>query len=75
MLPRLQTLPRLLTLALTSVFLVQSGTSDKKVRPEVKTDRLFISIVCIACLYVCHNAMKYIMFVRVRISLKNCLIS
>lgn len=35
MLPRLQTLPRLLTLALTSVFLVQSGTSDKKVRPEV----------------------------------------
>ncbi|XP_057189282.1 matrix metalloproteinase-14a [Triplophysa rosa] len=35
MLPRLQTLPRLLTLALTSVFLVQSGTSDKNVRPEV----------------------------------------
>ncbi|XDV18583.1 hypothetical protein PO909_024242 [Leuciscus waleckii] len=34
MLPKLQTLPRLLPLALASVFLVQSGTSDKEVRPE-----------------------------------------
>ncbi|XP_042615747.1 matrix metalloproteinase-14-like [Cyprinus carpio] len=34
MLPKLQSLPRLLPLALASVFLVQSGTSDKEVRPE-----------------------------------------
>lgn len=34
MLPRLLRLPRLLTLALASVFLVQSGTSDSQVRPE-----------------------------------------
>ncbi|KAI2662793.1 Matrix metalloproteinase-14 [Labeo rohita] len=34
MLPKLQSLPRLLPLALASVFLVQSGSSDKEVRPE-----------------------------------------
>ncbi|XP_052005418.1 matrix metalloproteinase-14a [Xyrauchen texanus] len=34
MLPRLQTLPRLLTLALASIFLVQNGASDREVRPE-----------------------------------------
>ncbi|KAK2913621.1 hypothetical protein Q8A67_002020 [Cirrhinus molitorella] len=34
MLPKLKSLPRLLPLALASVFLVQSGSSDKEVRPE-----------------------------------------
>uniref|UniRef100_A0A8C2KCL3 Matrix metallopeptidase 14a (membrane-inserted) n=1 Tax=Cyprinus carpio TaxID=7962 RepID=A0A8C2KCL3_CYPCA len=44
MLPKLQSLPRLLPLALASVFLVQSGTSDKEVRPEAQAIRSFKSI-------------------------------